>query len=75
LPIKAGTFKHDALEISNRITVLRDGKKMGTTINENITKPQLATRMVGRRMCRCMNYSAGWCATKQPATIWIKYDV
>lgn len=39
---------HEALEISNRITVLRDGKNMGTTVNENITKPQLATMMVGR---------------------------
>lgn len=39
---------HEVIDISNRITVLRDGKVVGTTINENITKEELATMMVGR---------------------------
>lgn len=38
----------EVIEISNRITVLRDGRVVGTRNNENITKAELATMMVGR---------------------------
>lgn len=38
----------EVIDISNRITVLRDGKKVGTCANENITKSELAIMMVGR---------------------------
>ncbi len=39
---------HEVLDISNRITVLRDGRNEGTCVNENLTKSELATMMVGR---------------------------
>ena len=38
----------EVIEISDRITVLRDGKVVGSCANENITKEKLATMMVGR---------------------------
>ncbi|GAB4522041.1 MAG: ABC transporter ATP-binding protein [Anaerolineae bacterium] len=39
---------HEVLEISHRITVLRDGRKVSTIPVENATKPTLAEMMVGR---------------------------
>ena len=39
---------HEVLAISQRITVLREGKLIGTTPNENVTRAQLARMMVGR---------------------------
>lgn len=39
---------HEVLAISQRITVLRDGKKIDTIPAKGATKPQLAEMMVGR---------------------------
>jgi simple sugar transport system ATP-binding protein len=39
---------HEVLKISNRITVLRDGKVVGSVKNEGVTKAELAQMMVGR---------------------------
>lgn len=39
---------HEVLAISNRITVLRDGRVVGERLNQNVTKTELATLMVGR---------------------------
>ncbi len=39
---------HEVLSISDRVTVLRDGRVVGTTGCQNVTKPQLARLMVGR---------------------------
>ncbi|HQP07986.1 MAG TPA: ABC transporter ATP-binding protein [Anaerolineaceae bacterium] len=39
---------HEVIAISNRITVLRDGKVVGTLNNDGVTKTELAQMMVGR---------------------------
>jgi len=39
---------HEVLSISDRVTVLRDGRVVGTTATETITKGELANLMVGR---------------------------
>lgn len=39
---------HEVIAISNRITVLRDGKVVGTLLNDGVTKSELAQMMVGR---------------------------
>ena len=39
---------HEVVEISHRITVLRDGRKIGTRPTSEITKQTLANWMVGR---------------------------
>lgn len=39
---------HEVLEISNRITVLRDGKRVNAIPTSEATKPKLAEMMVGR---------------------------
>lgn len=39
---------HEVLEISNRITVLRDGKRVNAIPTSDATKPKLAEMMVGR---------------------------
>jgi simple sugar transport system ATP-binding protein len=39
---------HEVLSISNRITVLRDGRVVGTTTASSTTKGELANLMVGR---------------------------
>jgi general nucleoside transport system ATP-binding protein len=41
---------HEVVEISNRITVLRDGHKMGTRPTSEVTKQILANWMVGREV-------------------------
>src|SRR5690349_5110028 len=41
---------HEVVEISNRITVLRDGRKIGTRPTSEITKQTLANWMVGREI-------------------------
>src|SRR5512138_238509 len=41
---------HEVVEISNRITVLRDGRKIGTRPTSEITKQILANWMVGREI-------------------------
>jgi simple sugar transport system ATP-binding protein len=41
---------HEVVEISNRITVLRDGRKIGTRPTSEITKQILANWMVGREV-------------------------
>jgi general nucleoside transport system ATP-binding protein len=41
---------HEVVEISNRITVLRDGRKMGTRPTSEVTKQILANWMVGREV-------------------------
>ena len=38
---------HEVIEISNRITVLRDGQKVGTRATSDVNKQDLATWMVG----------------------------
>jgi simple sugar transport system ATP-binding protein len=39
---------HEVLALSNRITVLREGKLVGSLPREGVTRPQLARLMVGR---------------------------
>ncbi len=39
---------NEVIEISDRVTVLRDGCSVGSVKNENITKTDLAEKMVGR---------------------------
>jgi len=41
---------HEVVEISNRITVLRDGRKIGTRPTSEVTKQILANWMVGREI-------------------------
>jgi simple sugar transport system ATP-binding protein len=41
---------HEVIEISNRVTVLRDGKKIGTRPTAETTKAGLANWMVGREV-------------------------
>src|SRR5215216_3442335 len=41
---------HEVVEISNRVTVLRDGSKIGTRLTSEITKQILANWMVGREI-------------------------
>jgi general nucleoside transport system ATP-binding protein len=41
---------HEVVEISNRVTVLRDGRKMGTRPTSEVTKQILANWMVGREI-------------------------
>ncbi len=41
---------HEVVEISNRVTVLRDGRKIGTKPTSETTKQDLANWMVGREM-------------------------
>ncbi len=39
---------HEVIQLCNRVTVLRDGRPVGTTLVEGTTKQQLAEMMVGR---------------------------
>ncbi|HLE90380.1 MAG TPA: heme ABC transporter ATP-binding protein, partial [Anaerolineales bacterium] len=39
---------HEVVEISNRVTVLRDGRKIGTRLTSETTKQDLANGTVGR---------------------------
>ena len=41
---------HEVVEISNRVTVLRDGRKIGTRPTSETTKQDLANWMVGREV-------------------------
>lgn len=41
---------HEVVEISNRVSVLRDGRKMGTRPTSETTKQDLANWMVGREV-------------------------
>ena len=41
---------HEVVEISNRVTVLRDGRKIGTRPTSETTKQDLANWMVGREI-------------------------
>jgi simple sugar transport system ATP-binding protein len=41
---------HEVIEISNRVTVLRDGRKIGTKPTSETTKQDLANWMVGREV-------------------------
>lgn len=41
---------HEVVEISNRVTVLRDGRKIGTRPTTEVTKQILANWMVGREV-------------------------
>jgi len=41
---------HEVVEISNRVTVLRDGRKIGTRPTSETTKKDLANWMVGREI-------------------------
>ena len=41
---------HEVVEISNRVTVLRDGRKIGTRPTAEVTKQILANWMVGREV-------------------------
>jgi simple sugar transport system ATP-binding protein len=49
---------HEVLAISNRITVLRDGRKVDTIPTESATKPLLAEMMVGRPVVLRYEYTA-----------------
>lgn len=50
---------HEVLEISDRITVLRDGHKIGTRPTREVTRETLATWMVGRPIAPAMNPGSG----------------
>ncbi len=41
---------HEVLDISDRVTVLRNGKLIGTVPTKGMTRPQLARMMVGREV-------------------------
>ena len=41
---------HEVLSISNRVTVLRDGRVVGSAATADVTKPELARMMVGREV-------------------------
>jgi ABC-type uncharacterized transport system ATPase subunit len=41
---------HEVIEISQRVTVLRDGKKIGTRLTSETTKADLGSWMVGREV-------------------------
>ncbi|MBV7334240.1 ABC transporter ATP-binding protein [Chloroflexi bacterium TSY] len=41
---------HEVLALSDRITVLRDGKVSGSVPNADVTRPELARMMVGREV-------------------------
>ena len=41
---------HEVIEISNRVSVLRDGRKIGTRPTSEVTKQDLANWMVGREV-------------------------
>lgn len=41
---------HEVINISHRITVLRSGQLAGTTVNDGVTRAQLARMMVGREV-------------------------
>lgn len=41
---------HEVIDISDRVTVLRGGRKVGTYQTEEVTKSDLARRMVGREV-------------------------
>jgi simple sugar transport system ATP-binding protein len=41
---------HEVLDISERITVLREGRLIGTVPTQGMTRPQLARMMVGREV-------------------------
>ena len=41
---------HEVIQLCNRVTVLRDGRSIGTTLVEGTTKQRLAEMMVGRPM-------------------------
>ncbi|MBC7242547.1 MAG: ABC transporter ATP-binding protein [Anaerolineae bacterium] len=41
----------EVMAISHRVTVLRDGRVVGTARTQDITKQELARMMVGREMC------------------------
>ncbi|MBI3176633.1 MAG: ABC transporter ATP-binding protein, partial [Chloroflexi bacterium] len=41
---------HEVLAISNRVTILRDGRVVGSTSTGETTKPELARMMVGREV-------------------------
>ncbi len=62
---------HEVVEISNRVTVLRDGRKIGTRPTTEITKQILANWMVGREIAfapdrgRCRTWrDAAWSSTR-----------
>lgn len=41
---------NEVMEISDRVTVLRDGKVIGTRLTSEVTRPQLVAMMVGREL-------------------------
>ncbi len=50
---------HEVLAISERVTVLRDGRKIGTRPTQEITKETLASWMVGRPVSPALNPGSG----------------
>jgi len=50
---------NEVKEISDRITVLRQGKNVGTVQNSSITKEELAKMMVGREIKLCSSKGTG----------------
>jgi len=60
---------HEVLAISSRITVLRDGRVVGSCENKNITKTELAEMMVGRPVI--LQYDRG---APKPGPVRMKID-
>lgn len=50
---------HEVIAISDRVTVLRDGRKIGTRPTREITKETLANWMVGRPVSPALNPGGG----------------
>lgn len=50
---------HEVIAISDRVTVLRDGRKVGTRPTREVTRETLATWMVGRAIAPAMNPGTG----------------
>lgn len=67
---------HEVLSISDRITVLRDGRVVGTTKNEGVTKAELARLMVGREVI--LQYERAPAKPGQPLLqvedLWVRGD-
>ncbi len=67
---------HEVLSISNRVTVLRDGRLVGSVATKEATKQNLARMMVGRDVV--MHYEREQVQTGQPLlrveNLWAKSD-
>ena len=52
-------FLEDVLEICDRVTVLKDGRKVSTSLSSELTKPEVISRMLGRNAGHVSNLPHG----------------